>query len=117
MKAHIVTWAFSVLSACIIGAAWIYTHPTTQKIAVVDLKSVFSEEIAKLDREVTPNMTAEKKQELERRTAESMKRVDDALKRVAQECSCLLISSPAVAANGSTGVVDVTWRVKELISR
>jgi len=117
LKAHIITWALSVLSACIIGAAWVYSHPGHASLAVVDLNSILSEEIAKLDREVTPGMTEAKKRELAERAQNMTKKVDAALKETARECGCTLVSSAAVAANGAATVQDLTWRVKELVAR
>lgn len=117
LRRHIVTWLLSVLSAIIVGAAWVNTHPPRIPLAMVDLNAILSEEIAKLDREVTPGMTDAKKRELADRAQSVMKKIDVALNTAARECGCTLVSVAAVAANGAADVRDLTWRVRELVAR
>lgn len=114
---YVMTWLLSVASAALMGWAWITTHPRADMMAVVDLNAVLSDEIAKLDREVKPDMTEEKKLELARRAMETTKRVDEAIKQLASECKCTVVSAAAVIANGSSNVRDMTWRAKELVTR
>ncbi|WP_126448293.1 hypothetical protein [Sulfuricystis multivorans] len=115
MKAHIITWTLSVLSACIIGAAWVYTHPSPTKIAVVELESILRDEILKLDKEIKPDMTEQQKREIAGRAEKMVERVKLATEQVGKECDCTIFTAAAVVANGGK-VQDLTWRVKELVA-
>ncbi|MEO1767686.1 hypothetical protein [Thiobacter aerophilum] len=117
LKGHILTWMLSVLSACIIGAAWVYTHPQPGRLAMVDMAAILKEEIAKMDREIKPDMTDAKKQEIAARLSKLAEKMKWASDQVAKECGCTIISAGAVLSNGSKDVQDLTWRVKQLVSQ
>ncbi|GLW61541.1 hypothetical protein Hthe01_18900 [Hydrogenophilus thermoluteolus] len=118
MREHVITWALSVISSCIVGAAWIYTHPVPrpETIAVVDLNALLSEEVAKIDREIKPDMTPQEKEQVAGKVSMMTKRIEDATKALAAECGCVVVNAAAVVANGSRNVRDMTWRARELAS-
>ncbi|MBK6616904.1 MAG: hypothetical protein IPG31_00495 [Nitrosomonas sp.] len=88
MKNHILTWALSVLSAAIIGAAWIHTHPV-QKFVTVDLTSLFNESAAAF---------AQRKDESALMEAQAQAiRIDMALQQLANSCGCFVLNSASIA--------------------
>ena len=119
LKAHIVTWALSVLSACIVGAAWIYTHPSPRMVRV-DVGSLFDEQKKNLAEKIKPGMSEEEQKALLLSAEDYARRVDGALDVVARECDCAVVNAAAILrlpeTGGASGIPDMTWRVKELLS-
>ena len=119
LKAHIVTWALSVLSACIVGAAWIYTHPSPRMVRV-DVGSLFDEQKINLAEKIKPGMSEEEQKALLLSAEDYARRVDGALDVVARECDCAVVNAAAILrlpeTGGASGIPDMTWRVKELLS-
>lgn len=120
MKAHIITWALSVLSACIIGATWIYTHPSPRMVRV-DVGSLFDEQKKNLASRIKPGMSEEEQKALFMSAADYANQVNVALDVVAKECGCAVINTAAIVrlpeTGGTSGIPDMTGRVKELLSR
>lgn len=120
MKAHIITWALSVLSACIIGAAWIYTHPSP-KLVQVNLRALVEDEAKRLVSAITPNTPKEEQEKAIKAASMLGGKVDAAVGQLSRECGCVIINSGAIVAqpgNATTAAIpDMTGRVKELMSR
>jgi uncharacterized membrane protein YheB (UPF0754 family) len=118
MRGYIITWAVSVISACIFGAAWIYTHPfpREERFIVIDLNKIITEEISKLEKEIKPDMTQEKREELKNRLASTTQKLDSITKAMAEECGCAVVNAAAIIANGSRTIQDMTDRVSEMIA-
>lgn len=120
MKAHIITWLLSVLSACIIGAAWVYTHPTP-KMVQVNLRSLVDEEARRLASVITPETPKDKQEKAFKDASELGRKIDLAVSQIARECGCVVINSGAIVAqpgNAAKAVIpDVTERARELIGR
>jgi len=94
MKAHILTWFFSVIAACIVGAAWIYTHPV-QKFVTVNISSLFSESAKRV---------AQQKDESSILMAQEQgKKIEQALQQLADACDCLVMNSAAIAKRPGDG--------------
>lgn len=118
MKGHIVTWALSVLSACILGAAWIYTHPTP-KMALVDIKTLFDEEarafVAKAQ-EGSPGDQAAILEKVRQRT----QLIERSIQQLSSECRCAVVNSAAVVRlppnARDAGILDMTGRVREMLA-
>jgi len=88
MKAHILTWLSSVAATCVIGTAWIYTHPV-QKFVTVNIASLFNESaqaLVKHKDETALNLAQ----------AQALK-IDHALQQLADACDCLVMNSAAIA--------------------
>lgn len=113
MRAHILTWLASVMAACIIGFAWIYTHPV-QKFVTVNLTSLFSE---------TAQQVARNKDESSLLMAQTQaKKIEQALQQLADGCDCLVMNSAAIAkrpgdGHGKVITYDMTDWVRKQISK
>ena len=120
MRSHVITWAASVVSACIIGAAWIYTHPSPRMVRV-DVGSLFDEQKKILAEKIKPGMSEEEQKALFMSAAEYANQVNAALDVVAKECGCAVINTAAIVrlpeTGGTSGIPDMTGKVKELLSR
>ncbi|WP_303785340.1 hypothetical protein [Azovibrio restrictus] len=117
MRGHAITWALSVLSACIVGGAWIYAHPTPSFVAV-DVNALVKAETGLLAQAVKPDATKEQQEAAIRRASEFGKKLDDAIAQLAAECGCVVVNAAAIVAQpASTPVRDATQRVKALISQ
>lgn len=118
MKNHIITWALSVLSAGIIGAAWVYTHPAP-RVVTVDLKALFDDEaraFANKARTGTPDEQAAALSQVKMRGEE----IELAIDRLAQECRCAVLNSAAIAKlppnPTDAGIPDMTGRVRQMLA-
>lgn len=104
MKQLVLTWVLSVASACIIGAAWIHTHPV-QKFVTVDIASLFTESAAAF---------AQRQDESALRLAQAHAvKIDLVLQQLADTCSCLVMNAAAIAKRpqdhqGRVAVKDMT---------
>ncbi|MEW6406217.1 MAG: hypothetical protein AB1649_30900 [Chloroflexota bacterium] len=119
MKAHIVTWIASVISACIVGGAWVYTHPTP-RMARVDMGSLFDEQKQALADQIKPGMSEQEQKALFMSATAYASRVEEALTILAKECGCAVLNSAAILRlpeSHSTGIPDMTARVRELVGR
>lgn len=118
MKGYIITWAASVLSASIIGAAWNYTHPSPRMVSV-SMTDVIAEHTKMLEGKIKPGMSDDEKKAVFQLASDYGKHVDEALTTVARECGCAVLNKEAIvriADGAETGIPDMTWRVKELLT-
>jgi hypothetical protein len=116
LKANIITWALSVLSACIVGAAWIHTHPSLSFVAV-DVNALVKAETGLLAKAVKPDATKEQQEAAIRRASEFGKKLDDAIAQLAAECGCVVINAAAIVAQpGRKSVPDATERVRQMLA-
>lgn len=114
---YVMTWLLSVASACIVGGAWVYTHPTPSFVAV-DVNALVKAETELLAQAVKPDATKEQQEAAIRRASEFGKKLDDAIAQLAAECGCVVINTAAIVAQpASTPVRDATQRVKALVSQ
>ncbi|HNO75903.1 hypothetical protein [Nitrosomonas mobilis] len=112
MKNHILTWALSVLSAVIIGAAWMHTHPV-QKFVTIDLTGLFSESAVTF---------AQRKDESALIEAQAQAiRIDMALQQLANSCGCFVLNSASIAKRpdgaNSGNIADMTSWVKSYLEQ
>lgn len=111
MKQLVLTWVLSVASACIIGAAWIHTHPV-QKFVTVDIASLFTESAAAF---------AQRQDESALGLAQAQAvKIDVVLQQLADACDCLVMNAAAIAKRPNEGknrivTRDMTDWVKERI--
>ena len=118
MKAHVITWAVSVLAAGILGAAWIHTHPAT-RMARVDVGSLFDEQKKSLGARIKPGMSEAEQKVLYQSATDYARRVDGALAAVARECGCALMNSAALLRlpeGKDSGIPDLTDRARQLLA-
>jgi len=118
MKGYIITWLVSVLSFCLMAAAWIYTHPET-RYARVDIGSLYEAQKKILAEQVKPGMNAEQQAVLFKSATDFAIRIDKAMTIVADECKCALLNSAAIVRMPSSGmksVQDLTGKVKALVA-
>lgn len=116
MKAHIITWALSVVASCVVGAAWVYTHPTQQtRFAKVDVAGLLEQEIRGISANLKMELSEEDKKKLKERIELSGKRLDEAFATLSNECRCVLLTSAAIAKDSGESIPDLTWRAKELL--
>lgn len=113
MKGHIITWALSVASACLVGWAWVYTHPTP-KLAAVNIQSIVQEHTQALTAAIKPDTPKEEQEAAIRRAAEFGQRLDAALAVTAKECGCAIVNAAAIVAMPSAPqpIADITERVR-----
>ena len=113
MKTCIITWAVSVLSACIIAAAWIHTHPPV-RLARVDIKTLVDEYSKTLTDKAKPGMAEAEQVALLKAAADYGAAVEGAVSRVARECGCAVLNSAAILKlpEGEAGIPDLTGRVR-----
>ena len=119
MTGKLTLWAASVLAACIIGAAWIYTHPSPRMVRV-DAGSLLEEQRKSLSDKIRPNMPEDEQQALLRSAGEHARDLDDALKMLARECGCAVVNSAAILAlpeSASAGIPDMTGWVRTALRR
>lgn len=118
LRPYIITWAASVAAACIIGAAWIYTHPSP-KMAQVNLRTLVDDEAKRLVSAITPNTPKEEQEKAIRSASMLGQKVDAAISQLSKECGCVIVNSGAIVAqpgNATTAAIpDMTVRVKELL--
>lgn len=116
-RGHVITWALSVLSACIVGWAWIHTHPTPSFVTV-DVNALVKAETGLLAQAVKPDATKEQQEAAIRRASEFGKKLDDAIARLTAECGCVVVNAAAIVAQpANMPVRDATQRVKVLVSQ
>lgn len=116
MKAQLLTWAASVLSAALLGWAWIHTHPAP-KMARADVNGLFEERRAVLEKKIKPGMSEQEQKAVFQEAAEYAVRLENALTTVANECGCAVLNSAAILRTherGMSDIVDVTARLREL---
>lgn len=119
MKAHIVTWALSVLSACIVGAAWIHTHPSP-RLARVDMGSLFEEQKKALGDRIKPGMSEPEQKALLQSATDYAGQVEAALSALSRECGCAVVNSAAILRlpdGNEAGIADATSRIRQLLGR
>ncbi len=119
MKAHIITWAVSVLSAVLVGGAWIYTHPQP-RIVRVDMGGMFEEQKKSLAEKIRPGMTEQEQKALFQLAGEYASRVEAALSALSRECGCVVMNSAAILRlpdATATGIPDMTPRLRELVGQ
>ncbi|MBX3630297.1 MAG: hypothetical protein KF908_10415 [Nitrosomonas sp.] len=112
MRAHIITWLLSVVSAVIVGVAWVYTHPVP-KLVQVDLVSLFQETAAEFASRQDESVT----QDVQRQAV----RIDMALQQLADTCQCDVINSAAIVkrpgkAHMNNSIPDMTAWVRDHIN-
>lgn len=116
LRGHILTWAASVVSACIVGAAWVYTNPPVSFVAV-DVNALVKTETELLAKIVKQDATKEQQEAAIRRASEFGRRLDDAIARLAAECGCVVINTAAIVAqSGRKPVPDATERVRRMLA-
>lgn len=116
MKNYIITWAVSVLAACVIGAAWIHTHPPV-RLARVDIKTLLDEYSKTLTEKANPGMSEAEQLALLKAAADYGLAVEGAVSRVAKECGCAVLNSAAILKlpEGEVGIPDLTGRLRVLL--
>lgn len=110
MKGFIITWVLSVLASCIIGSAWIYTHPVT-KFVKVDVASLFNEQAAAFAKRQDESAVMEAQ-------AQAI-RIDIALQQLADYCRCPVLNAASLVktpGNSATSMPDMTEWVRQHIS-
>lgn len=116
LRGHIMTWAASVISACIVGAAWVYANPPTSFVSV-DVYALVKAETEMLADIVRQGATKEQQEAAIRRASEYGRRLDEAIARLAEECNCVVINKAAIIAQpGTKYVPDVTERVNKMLA-
>lgn len=119
MKSHIVTWAVSVVSACMIGAAWIQTHPMP-KMVLVDIKTLFDEEARDFVSKAQGGSQNDQAAILEK-VQQRTKLIEHSIQQLSAECRCAVVNSAAVVQLPPTardaGIHDMTWRVREMLAQ
>lgn len=119
MKVHIITWAVSVLSAAMVGWAWIYTHPAP-RIVRVDMGGMFEEQKRNLAEKIKAGMSEQEQKALFQSAGDYAGRVETALTVLSKECGCAVMNSAAILrlpeAN-ATGIPDLTPRLRELVGQ
>lgn len=117
MSGHVITWVFSVVSACIVGWAWLFTHPAPS-FAVVDVNALVKAETESLMQSVKPDTPNEQKEVLVRRASEFGRKLDNAIMQVASECGCVVVNSAAIVAQPARmPIPNITRQVQEYLSR
>lgn len=112
LKGYIFTWVASVAAACVIGTAWVYTHPV-QKFVTVNISSLFNESAQAL-------ALIKDESAMQQAQAQALK-INQALQQLADACDCLVMNSAAIAKrpgneNQSRAIAhDMTKWVKERI--
>lgn len=116
MKTYIITWAVSVLSACVIAAAWIHTHPPV-RLARVDIKTLLDEYSKTLTEKAKPGMSEAEQMALLKAAAGYGAAVEGAVSVAARECGCAVLNSAAILKlpEGDVGIQDMTGRVRVLL--
>lgn len=118
MKAHILTWALSVLSACIVGAAWVHTHPSPRLVRV-DMGSLFEEQKKAFGDRIKPGMSEPEQKALLQSATDYAGRLEAAVTELAKECGCAIVNSAAilrVPESAMAGIPDLTARLRELVA-
>lgn len=118
MKAHVITWAVAVLSACIVGAAWVHTHPWPRMVRV-DMGSLFEEQKKALADRIKPGMSEQEQKALFQTATDYAGQVEVGLTTLAKECGCAVVNSAALLRlpeAGASGIPDRTARLKELVA-
>jgi len=119
LRAHIITWAVSVLSAAVLAWAWLYTHPAP-RIVRVDMGDLFDEQKKRLAGKITPGMSEQDQKALFQSAGEYASKVEAALTTLSKECGCAVMNSAAILrlpeAN-ATGIPDMTLRLRELVGQ
>lgn len=87
LRGHVFTWIASVIAVCIIGFAWVYTHPV-QKFVTVNVSSLFNESAEALA------MT--KDESALQQAQELASKIDQVLQQLADACDCLVMNSAAI---------------------
>jgi len=119
LRAHIITWAVSVLSAAMLGWAWLYTHPAP-RIVRVDMGEMFDEQKKRLAEKITPGMSEPEQKALVHSAGEYASKVEAALTTLSQECRCVVMNSAAILRlpeASATGIPDMTLRLRELVGQ
>ena len=111
---HALTWFLSVLSAVIVGAAWVYTHPAP-RFAVVDVARLANEEVENLTQRIRPDMSDQERTALINQAGAVGGRIEEALETLGRECRCVILHAGAVV-NGRGDIPDMTGRVRELLA-
>ncbi len=113
LKGHITTWALSVASACLVGWAWVYTHPAP-KLAAVNIQALVNAHTQALTAAIRPDTPRDEQEAAIRRAAEFGQRLDAALASAAKECDCAIINAAAIVAMPATArpIPDITERVR-----
>ena len=118
MKANIITWALSVAAACIIGAAWIYTHPQP-KIARVNMTMLFNDQKASFEKMLKPGMTQQEQDAVLGAAKSYAARLNRAMAQISAECKCAVLNSDAILEMPKeadlSGIQDYTARARQLI--
>jgi hypothetical protein len=117
-RAHIVTWALSVLSACIIAAAWIKTHPAPRMVRV-DMGSLFDDQKKALSARIKPGMSEQEQKALLQSATDYAAGIEASIDAVARECGCAVLNSAAILRlpdSAAAGIPDMTARVRELVA-
>lgn len=120
MKAYVITWAVSVLSAALVGWAWLYTHPAP-RIVRVDMGGMFEEQKKSLAEKINPGMSEQEQKAIFQSAGAYATRVEGALTVLSKECGCAVMNSAAILrlppeAN-ATGIPDLTPRLRELVGQ
>lgn len=116
MKAHITTWALAVLSAFILGAAWVHTHPAP-RLGAVDMGALFAEQKQAFTGQIKPGMSEQEQKVLFQSAADYANRLDAALATLTLECGCTLLNSAAILrqpAGKRPMIPDLTERARQL---
>lgn len=117
MRAHLFTFVLSVLTAVVIGAAWLHFHPPLRMVRV-DMGSLFDQQKQRLAGRIKPGMSDQEQKVLFQSAADYADRLDSALAMLARECNCAVVNSAAllqVPPGNASGIADTTGRVRELL--
>jgi len=119
LRAHIITWAVSVLSAAMLVWAWLYTHPAP-RIVRVDMGGMFEEQKTRLAEKIKPGISEQEQKAIFQSAGEYASKVEAALTTLSKECGCAVMNSAAILrlpeAN-ATGIPDMTLRLRELVGQ
>ena len=118
MKANIITWALSVVAACIIGGAWVYTHPQP-RIARVDMNALFADQKASFQKMLKPGMTDQEQAAVLETAKKYAVHLNQAVKQISAECRCAVLNSDALLEMPNdaslSGIHDYTARARQII--
>ena len=118
MRGHLITGLLAVMTACLVGGAWLHRHPSPRMVRV-DLGSLFEEQKKSLAEQIQPGMSDAAQQALLKSAANYASRVDAALSTLAAECRCAVVNSAAllrVPDGDAPGLSDMTERVRALVA-
>lgn len=115
VTSHVITWAFSVMTACLLGLFWVHTHPAPAFV-IVDVAEILAAKQKEFESIVNEN-DPHKVEQMMKDAGLWAQKLDAALTRLAEECNCAVINSAAFLKTPADGriVPNATSKVKAMI--